>query len=288
MDHVRHKPLHQNRYLRIGLVAGFLLAAFWAYTNYHPTENKCFYGNKVQNLEFCTKIIDSQLYQGEPISRSDLARAYTKRGSAQRGPKDALADYNSAFAIDPTSGWNLARRGRLQITLKNYKAAYADFNLAIDLDPEYFYAIALRGWASLEMGDHKKAIEDFNVTIDNDPKYVWSLLKRARAYRELGQLNRTLLDVNRALSLRPNPARSILLRAEIYQEMGDVENSMTAYDQFVSRANARQKRYRVQPMQKVLNERGFYNGPTDGQYTDVLRTKWKTCIADKTCMIDFR
>jgi tetratricopeptide (TPR) repeat protein len=112
-------------------------------------------------IEACSAFIEAG--RGGP---SSLAVAYNNRGIAYAGKADydhAVADFESAIAIDPTFVKPLNNRGATRLKKGEYDAAIEDFDRAVDLQPAYASAFANRAEAWLKKGDYARAESDYSA-----------------------------------------------------------------------------------------------------------------------------
>jgi tetratricopeptide (TPR) repeat protein len=127
-----------------------------------------------------------------PIAQTQIAanpqtvQEYLERGVAREEKKDfqgALADYNQAIAMDPTSIEAYLVRGALKgFTLSDYKGGEADFSKIIELDPQIDIAYFSRGiLRAYNLNNREDGIEDLRTTVKllrarNEPAYLQSVL----------------------------------------------------------------------------------------------------------------
>lgn len=99
------------------------------------------------------------------------ARFYAQRGNeryAQDKLEQAIADYDTALAIDPRNAAVFNARGLTWLALKDYGLAIRDLNQAIKLAPDFAAAYANRGLARLRQGREAKASQDFAACFELD------------------------------------------------------------------------------------------------------------------------
>ncbi|NNM98359.1 MAG: tetratricopeptide repeat protein [Candidatus Eremiobacteraeota bacterium] len=87
-----------------------------------------------QVVAACTAEIESGQYSG-----ADLADIYNDRGLGYRDggePTNAIADYNEALSLDPSSVSALVNRGTAFVDLGEYDRALADVDRALQLEPK--------------------------------------------------------------------------------------------------------------------------------------------------------
>ena len=132
-------------------------------------------------IEACSAFIEGR--RGGP---SSLATAYNNRGIAYAAKADydrAVADFESAIAIDPAFVKPLNNRGATRLKKGEYDAAIEDFDRAIGLQPAYAGAFANRAEAWLKKGDYARAESDYAAAtrLSADMEGAWSGLCWIRA-----------------------------------------------------------------------------------------------------------
>lgn len=132
-------------------------------------------------IEACSAFIEAN--QGGP---SSLAIAYNNRGVAYSEKADydhAVADFESAIAVDPAFVKAVNNLGAARLRKGDYDAAIEDFDRAVALAPTYARAFANRAEARLKKGDPTRAELDYAeaVRLDPDLEVAWSGLCWIRA-----------------------------------------------------------------------------------------------------------
>src|ERR1700721_13650 len=132
-------------------------------------------------IEACSAFIEAG--RGGP---SSLAIAYNTRGIACAAKADydhAVADFESAIAIDHAFVKPLNNRGATRLKKGEYDAAIEDFDRAIGLQPAYAGAFANRAEAWLKKGDYARAESDYAAAtrLSADMEGAWSGLCWIRA-----------------------------------------------------------------------------------------------------------
>ena len=77
--------------------------------------------------------------------------------------QEALAVYEQAADMDPTSAVILCNKAFAHIKLENYGQAIADAEKSLDLDPTFIKAFYRRGTARMALGKTKLAMQDFRT-----------------------------------------------------------------------------------------------------------------------------
>jgi len=94
----------------------------------------------------------------------------------------AIASFNEAIRLDPTSTLGFRSRGAAYANKNDYNRAIADFNEAIRLDPKSALALSDRGVAYANKDNYDRAIADFNQAIRLDPKSALAFRNRGDAF----------------------------------------------------------------------------------------------------------
>jgi tetratricopeptide (TPR) repeat protein len=114
-----------------------------------------------------------------------LARAEARIHLDQ--PEDARADYDHALAMKPPRPTDryfaYLGRGYSLLMQADYAGAIADFNSAIALDPASLHALLWRGYAHEKAGQVEFALDDYERAVAFHPKdrLAWANLQRLRS-----------------------------------------------------------------------------------------------------------
>jgi len=153
-----------------------------------------------------------------------LDTAYSKRGEVyyflgMYGR--ALADFNMACELDPTSGYFHNARGYLYLIQGDYEKAISDFSGVIKNSPEYFYSYVLRAEAYFLIEQYERCIEDLNIVISNKNDNVYDLhINRADCYVLEGYFKRAMSDYKKAIRLEPNNPLGYYRKGVLLEVMG--------------------------------------------------------------------
>jgi tetratricopeptide (TPR) repeat protein len=156
----------------------------------------------------------------------DLATVYARRGSAydDKGDYDrAIADYDAAIRLNPTSAGIYNNRGFAHDNKGNFDRAIADFNEAIRLDPKIAMVYANRGVSYNNKGDYDRAIADFTEAIRLDPKALAPYANRGFAYDKKGDGERAIADYTEAIRISPKDGALYADRGFSYITKGDYD-----------------------------------------------------------------
>lgn len=122
----------------------------------------------------------------------DYAPAYADRGFAYATVLDvdaALADYETALALDETLVATYNNRGILYTNQGNFGLAINDFTLVTALDPTHAEAFNNRGIVHAIEGNYDLAIADIEQAIALDPTYARPYASLAAVYSALAAQN---------------------------------------------------------------------------------------------------
>ena len=85
-----------------------------------------------------------------------------------------------------------------------YDEALADFNRAIELDPSSAWAIAGRGETYRAWGATTTRWLTSTAPSNSTPSDAWAIAIRGQTYRAMGRYDEALADFNRAIELDPS------------------------------------------------------------------------------------
>lgn len=125
------------------------------------------------------------------------------------------------------------RRGDAYADKKDYVRALADYNEAIKLEPTSAEAYNGRGAVYDNQGQPDRAIDDFDQALRHYPKYSEAYRNRGVAYSHKGKLERAIVDFDFATRLDPNNARAYNDRATINARLGRVDLAIADFDQAI-------------------------------------------------------
>jgi serine/threonine protein kinase len=126
----------------------------------------------------------------------------------QGNRQQALAIYNEAIRLNPSSAVAYNNRGTLRPHFKQLQEALADFSEAIRLKPDLAAAYFNRGLLSSLLGHYEQAIADFNAALRLKPQWAGAYYYRALLQAQLGQLQQARSDYEQASHLDPEFAEA--------------------------------------------------------------------------------
>jgi tetratricopeptide (TPR) repeat protein len=164
----------------------------------------------------------------------EFAEAYLMRGLAHDSlnqPVKTFDDFDQAFdlGLDPQSAEEFVRRGRAFEWRKMYEEALADFNSAIALDPEYADAYYWHSWPIYFLDYDIEGIKkDMRKAIELEPENLFFCLETGLVYYHYGEPEEAVEEYERCLELDPNSVDAYEGLSEAYKLLGD-ESQAEAY-----------------------------------------------------------
>ena len=107
----------------------------------------------------------------------------------------------------------------------NERAALANYNKALSLHPTSIDALVRRADTFLRMGQQQDALRDLNEAVRLAPSSFKAVLNRGRAFLELSLWDEAINDLQRATSLKPQHPRAYQLLGDAYSRQGDEETA---------------------------------------------------------------
>lgn len=151
-------------------------------------------------IDGCTAAIQSNRQSGKNLYSVFYNRgiAYFRQGQYDR----AIADFDQALNLDPSSTFALNNRGTAYARKGQYDRAIEDFDQAIGLNPNYAITYNNRGSAYAKNGKYDYAIVDFEQALQLDPKDVSARKNRELAEQLMGNTARADTNVPSAVKNR--------------------------------------------------------------------------------------
>ena len=155
------------------------------------------------------------------------AQLHAGRGQilAQSGKTaEALAEFNTALALDPYHVAAFYQRGLLYQSDRQYQLAIADFSAANGLTPQQADPLLGRALCYLAVGKNREAANDLDEASQASPQNARIWIARGTAYEKLGDKAKAADSYSRALLLRPkdDEARGGLARVDSQGLTGQV------------------------------------------------------------------
>jgi tetratricopeptide (TPR) repeat protein len=162
------------------------------------------------------------------------AQVYAQIGEFQ----NALADYNQAIILNPSSVASYNNRGILKKEkLNDPQGALADYNQAIAIDPNLVEAYLNRGILKYQkLNDPQGALADYNQAIAINPNLALAYNNRGSLkYKKLNDPQGALADYTRAIALNPNDFKTYANRGVLKEEtLNDPQGALADYNQAIT------------------------------------------------------
>lgn len=189
-------------------------------------------GRYDEAIDVLTRAIKSK-FPAEYDVESNYGLIYTNRGLAyfRKGfIKEALADYDTAVAIDPGNPDTLNNRGVLRQSRGDIAGALADYNAAIAANALSPSAYLNRAELLIESRRSSEALKDLNnyILLVADNPSVYNL--RGKIYLDQGKRELAAADFNRSLFLAPGNRDATLNLGRLYiasREFGRAEEMIS-------------------------------------------------------------
>jgi serine/threonine protein kinase/Tfp pilus assembly protein PilF len=118
-------------------------------------------------------------------------------------PGRAVAYYDVALTLSPSSPWVFFNRGRLHLDQHKYKEARADFDRALELRPGMPEALVNRALARLGQKDYTEAVDDLTQALQQGQSGPRVYFLRARALALAGKPDEARRDREEGLRREP-------------------------------------------------------------------------------------
>ena len=192
----------------------------------------------------CTAVLRSGRYVG-----SDQEFVLVSRGNAYAAAGDlalAIADYDQAQLLLPTSTGARFNRALARLALEQFDQALVDIDAAIQLAPDWAEAYQLRGEIRYAGRDDTGAVADYTRSLELKPSDA-AYHGRGVSYLILGDRQRGMADLDEAIRLNPQSLRSLSMRAYAWREQGNSDAALLDYNAAL----------RIEPRNSnLLNQRG--------------------------------
>jgi tetratricopeptide (TPR) repeat protein len=147
--------------------------------------------------------------------RWDRARAYNTLGRYD----DALADCNSAIAIEPDNKTGYVVRSSVYHKKGDEQKAIQDLTKVIKLQPKNAMAYNNRAWEYVTLGNYQSALSDVDTAIKMDRTESTFYDTRGVAYCLSDKPEQALKDLNQALSMKHNEGAYCYHRSKVYEKL---------------------------------------------------------------------
>ena len=169
-------------------------------------------GARSEDITLCIQGLDAQRAGNYDVAIADYDRCL--RGSNLSIGHQAIAYYN---------------RGNAYGDIGEYNRAIADYDTALALQPGYVYALNNRGNAYVQKGEYERAMADFDAAIRLKPDFAEAFNNRCYDQAILGRLSQALADCDRSLAMRANDAKTLDSRGYARLRAGDYAGAVADY-----------------------------------------------------------
>jgi len=149
----------------------------------------------------CDRIIAA----GKGYTAEQRGEAYSKRASwasQEHRPKDAIADFDQAIALDPSKvDWRRDRAYLLYFD-EQFDRAIKDFDAVLAANPADAHVAFFRGLAWLDKGDEKRGFADLASGIELAPEDYWYRYQRAVELVKRKRSEEALPDLDKAIAIK--------------------------------------------------------------------------------------
>jgi tetratricopeptide (TPR) repeat protein len=178
------------------------------------------------------------------------AEAKYKKGDL----KGAIADYDQAIRLDPTSAATYSSRGFVRYELGYKMGAIADYDQAIRLDPKSAVTYNNRGNIRYELGDEQGVMADYDQAIRLDPKSAVTYNSRGFMRKRAGDKQGAIEDLDQAIRLDPKSAAAYNNRGNVRYQIGDKQGAILDIQKAAALFKAQGDEKSYQETLRSLNE----------------------------------
>jgi len=157
-------------------------------------------------------------------------------GSDHDKPKPLASDKptGSVSSQNISDAKDHAARGQALAKSSKTEEALAEFDTALALDPYNTQALMGRGLVYQGQYRHQQAIEDFTAANGLAPQRVEPLLARATSFLAIDKAKEATADLDEAVQADPNSALAWTVRGEAYEKLGDKAKAAASYGRAVA------------------------------------------------------
>jgi protein O-mannosyl-transferase len=152
-----------------------------------------------------------ELMPGQPFSSLDLGRIYLQLGRLD----DALAQFKTALAIDPTMAEVYNNMGKIHELKMEYDEALEDYRKAVKLKPYLAATHSNIGVLYARQKRYEEAIQEYDKAVASAPEYQPAYINRGTAFLAIGRTGEAIADFQKVLQINPanKEAAQLLLQA---------------------------------------------------------------------------
>lgn len=160
-------------------------------------------------------------------------KAYNNRGlvfSKKGLYREAINEYDRAIQLKPDNPVTYNNRGDAYRELGQDQAAYDDYAEAIRINPYYAQAYINRGVFYGKNNDLELALADFTVAIRINPTLPESYNNRGIVYQQKKMYDLAESDFNKAIRMKPGYADAYYNRGNVYKDLGQFVEALNDYN----------------------------------------------------------
>jgi tetratricopeptide (TPR) repeat protein len=162
-------------------------------------------------------------------------------------PREAVAAYDRALALQPNRVDALNNRGVALMAQAKAEEALISFNKALAVKPDFADALSNRGVALKELGRKEEALSSFEQALRVNPEYVDALNNLGLTLNLLDRPAEALEIFERALAIKPDFADALNNRGNALHTLRRTKEALEEFD----------KALRIKPnLVEALNNRG--------------------------------
>jgi tetratricopeptide (TPR) repeat protein len=162
----------------------------------------------------------------EPPTTAD---GYVERGNDlmdRHRLDEAIADFNSAVALDPKNAMAFADRGIAYAQQHKADEAERDFAAAEKLAPDNAVIWRGRGMLRDQLGEPQAAVDAYSKSLALEPGSTFALERRAVDYHAMGDDAHAQTDADAIIRIAPGDVPIYLLRANIARALGRNDDAL--------------------------------------------------------------
>jgi tetratricopeptide (TPR) repeat protein len=179
-------------------------------------------------------------YNGGPVFRLDRAAQQQQAQAAPSAaapsavPGGATAPANAAFAAEPKTAAEFARRASAQAARRDYPPAIADYGRAIELEPDNGAHYRARAMVRLAARQPVLAMADLDEALKRKPDDPEALMRRGELYLSTRDPVRAKADFDAAMKLAPTDSSLIAQAGNAYARAGLYEPAIHELDTWIA------------------------------------------------------
>jgi protein O-mannosyl-transferase len=166
-----------------------------------------------------------------------LALAYTNRGVARRAAGDrdgALADYNTAIAVNPAHANAWLNRGNVYFYAGRLAEAVEDYNTALKHQNDNPKTYSGRGAAYAQLGKPELALADLNKALELAPDFLDARQNRVLLHFDMQNNTEALRDAEYYLRFKPQDADMIHIQAILLERLQRSAEAESAFNRAIA------------------------------------------------------